>query len=50
MLLVSRSNQTFLGYFDPVNVIGYNKITSFWGDLTVVSARTITLVDRSVIC
>ena len=54
-ILFSKFNQTFMGYFDPVNIILTIKLNNSRGDLTNVTAKTITLVhvsfwDRRFLC
>lgn len=36
----SKLNQTFLGYFDPINSISDNKNNHFYCDLTYIPAET----------
>ena len=39
VLLFSKFNKMFVGYFDPENFILDNKINNFRGDLTDISAK-----------
>ena len=43
VLLFSKLNKFFFGYFDPKNMFSNKKINNFRGALTNVSARTTAL-------
>ena len=43
VLLFSKINKMFFGYFDPENIFLDNEIQKLWGDLTDISAKKETL-------
>ena len=47
VLLFSKLNQLFFGYFDPVNMFLIMKINKVRGDLTDISVEIEALVDTS---
>ena len=49
MLLLSESNETCFGYFDPDNICLDNEINDFQVDLTEISAKTEALVADSTV-